>query len=146
MRRLLKVSVATARWAGRLRIIAATRFSLRGLTRRLLTMACASVSGRPRSCFGLLMSAAPRLLVGGMAAEGACRRELAELVADHVLGHLHRQELVAVIDPERQPDELRQDSRAARPDLDDLVAGRRLRRFGLGQQVTVDERSLPYGT
>src|SRR5208337_3673078 len=132
MRRLLKVSVATARWAGRLRIIAATRFSLRGLTRRLLTMACASVSGRPRSCFGLLMSAAPRLLVGGMAAEGACRRELAELVA--------------VIDPERQADELRQDGRAAGPDLDDLVAGRRPRGFGLGQQVTVDERSLPYGT
>src|SRR3954452_20491155 len=146
MRRLLNVSVATARPAGKLRIIAATRFSLRGLIRRLLTIACASVSARPRSCLGLLMSAAPRLLVSGVGAEGSCRRELAELMADHVLVDLHRQELVAVIDPERQADELRQDGRAARPDLDDLVAGRRPRRFGLGQQVTVDERSLPYGT
>src|SRR3984957_5191298 len=146
MRRLLKVRVATARCAGRLRIIAATRFSLRGLTRRLLTIACASVSGRPRSCFGLFFSARARLLVGRGTAEGAGRREFAELVADHVLVHLHRQELVAVVDPEGEADELRQDRRAARPDLDDLVARRRLRGIGLCQQVTVDERTLPYGT
>src|SRR5271165_3407879 len=121
MRRLLKVSVATARSAGRLRIIAATRFSLRGLIRRLLTMHCASVSGRPRSCFGLLMSAAPRLLVRRMTGESAGWREFTELVADHVLVHLHRQEFVPVVDPEGQADELRQNGRTARPDLDDLV-------------------------
>src|ERR1700733_668987 len=131
MRRLLNVSVATARCAGRLRIIAATRFSLRGLTRRLLTIACASVSGRPRSCFGLLISAAPRLLVGRVTAEGAGRREFAELVADHVLVHLHRQELVAVVDPEGEADELRQDGGPARPDLDDFVARGCLCRIGL---------------
>ena len=60
MRRLENVSVATACCAGRLRISPATRFSLRGLTRRFDTIACASLSGRPRSCFGLLM-AQPRL-------------------------------------------------------------------------------------
>ena len=54
----------------------------------------------------------------------AGRRELAELVADHVLGHQHRHELVAVVDAEGQADELRQDRRAPRPGLDDLVAAR----------------------
>ena len=60
MRRLENVSVATACCAGRLRIIPATRFSLRGLTRRFDTIACDSLSGSPRACFGLLM-AQPRL-------------------------------------------------------------------------------------
>ncbi len=54
------------------------------------------------------------LSVGGMAVEHARRRELAELVADHVLGDEHRNVLVAVVDAERQADELRQDRRAAR--------------------------------
>src|ERR1700733_11161688 len=127
MRRLLKVKVATARSAGRSRIIAATRFSFRGLILRLLTMHCASVSGRPRGWDGLLMSATPRLLVGRVTAEGAGRREFAELVADHVFVHLHRQKLVAVVDSEGQANELRQDRRPAGPDLDDLVARRCLR-------------------
>ena len=39
--------------------------------------------------------------------------------------------------------ELRQDRAAARPDLDDLVARGRTGRFGLVQQVAVDERPLP---
>ena len=60
-----------------------------------------------------------------MAVEGAGRRELAEFVTDHVLGHQHRDEFVAVVDAEGQPDELREDGRAARPGLDDLVAARR---------------------
>src|SRR4051794_11778512 len=146
MRRLLKVSVATAFCAGRLRIIAASRFSLRGLTRRLLMMHCASLSARPRGWDGLLISASLRLLVGGMAREGPRRRELAELVADHVLGHLHRQEFVAVVDAEGQADELRQDRRAPRPDADDLVAARGPRGIGLVQEVSVDKRTFPDGT
>ena len=81
-----------------------------------------------------------------VAGEGARRRELAELVAHHVLVHLHRQELVAVVDAEGQADELRQDRRAARPDADDLVAARRARRFRLVEQIAVDERTLPDGT
>src|SRR6266567_2536362 len=121
MRRLLNVSVATAVAAGRLRIRPATRFSLRGLTRRLLTMAWASCSAMGRGLFGLLMSAPLRLLVGRVPGKGTRRRELAELVPHHVLGHLHRQEFVTVVDAEHEAHELRQDGRAARPDLDDLV-------------------------
>src|ERR1700744_3621672 len=98
MRRLLKVSTFSAFCAGRLRIIPATRFSLRGEMRRLLMMHWASVSARPRSCFGLLMLASLRLLVGRVTGERAGRRELAELVPHHVLVHLHGQEFVPVVD------------------------------------------------
>ena len=75
---------------------------------------------------GLLAHASDplRLLVGGVAVEGAGRRELAEFVADHVLGHQHRDEFVAVVDAEGEADELREDGRAPRPGLDDLVAAR----------------------
>src|SRR6185437_10058648 len=92
------------------------------------------------------MSAAPRLLVAGVPGECPRRRELAELVSNHVLVHLHRQELVAVIDAERQPDELRQYRRPPRPDADDLVTPRRARRIGLVQQIPVNERTFPDGT
>src|SRR5262245_21418922 len=81
-----------------------------------------------------------------MAVERAGRRELAELVADHLLGHQHRNVLVAVVDAERQPDELRQDRGAAAPDLDHLIAGRTARGFRLLQQIAVDEWTLPDGT
>src|SRR5690349_4778412 len=87
-----------------------------------------------------------RPLVAGVAGEGARRGELAELVPDHVLVHLHRQELVAVVNAEGQADELRQYRRAARPDADDLVAARCARRLCLVEQVAIDERTLPDGT
>ncbi len=54
--------------------------------------------------------------------EGARRRELAELVADHVLGDQHRNVLLAVVDAEGEAHELRQDRRAARPGLDHVLA------------------------
>src|SRR5262245_25243301 len=66
-------------------------------------------------------------------------RELTQLVADHVLGHEHRNELLAVVHGERQPDHLGQHGRAARPGLDDLL-GLLLRRLEhLVEQVLVDE-------
>src|SRR4029077_10831804 len=49
------------------------------------------------------------LAIRGMAIERTRRRELTELVADHFLGDDHRNVLLAVIDAECQPDELRQD-------------------------------------
>src|SRR5579862_4410439 len=79
-----------------------------------------------------------------MAVEGAGRRELAEFVADHVLGHQDRDEFVAVVDAEGQPDELREDRRAPRPGADHLVAARAARLLRLLQQIAVDERAFPY--
>src|SRR5947209_5972085 len=53
-----------------------------------------------------------------MAFEGARRRKLAELVADHVLRHVDRQMASAVMHAERQPDHVRRNRRTTRPGLD----------------------------
>src|SRR5580704_4026609 len=83
------------------------------------------------------------LAVRGMTVERARRRELAELVPDHLLGDDHRDVLLAVVDAEGEPDELRQDGRAPRPDTDHLVATRRPRSVRLLEQIAVDKRTLP---
>src|SRR5215207_6687205 len=46
------------------------------------------------------------------------RGELAQLVPDHVLGHVHLEERLAVVDQERHPDEVRVDRAVPRPRLD----------------------------
>src|SRR5947209_11330218 len=81
-----------------------------------------------------------------MAVEGAGRRKLAELHADHFLIDGHRHELAAVVDIEGQADELRQDRRAARPGLDRRSGALVLRAFRLLQKRKLDERTFPDGT
>src|SRR5262245_60672839 len=81
-----------------------------------------------------------------MAIEHARRRELPELVADHLLGHQHRNVLLAVVHAEGQPDELRQDGRAPAPDPDQFMPAGRARGLRLLEQIAVDERTLPYRT
>src|SRR5438552_14261355 len=78
-----------------------------------------------------------------MAVECARRRELAELVTDHLFRHQHRNMLLAVVDAEHQADELRQDGRAPAPDLDHLVAAGRARGLRFLEQIAIDERALP---
>src|SRR6185312_1846491 len=80
-----------------------------------------------------------------MAVERPRRGELAELHSDHFLIDRHRHELAAVVDVESQPDELRQNSRAARPGLDRRPAALLLRSFRLLQQRKLDERTFPDG-
>src|SRR5438876_4208071 len=99
MRRRENVSSASADEAVLPRIAWATRLSLRGLVRKPRIEAAASVSSRRRSAAGLPMSASPRLFVAGVAVKGSGRGELPELVADHILGHQHGDEFVAVINP-----------------------------------------------
>src|SRR4051794_37676871 len=60
-------------------------------------------------------------LAAGVTAEHARRRELAELVPDHVLLHEHAEELVAVVHLEGVPHELRRDRARACPGLDGLL-------------------------
>src|SRR3954464_14489757 len=81
-----------------------------------------------------------------MTVERARRREFAELVADHLLGHLHRDVLVAVVDAEQQSDELRQDCRAAAPNPDHLVPTRPARGLCLLGQIAVHKRTFPNRT
>src|SRR6201982_1887275 len=116
---------ASAADAFRPRISCATRLSFCGLTRSIRATALASLSARLRSRFGLLIVYSSSLLgflVARMAMEGTGRRELAELVTHHFLVDRDRHVLLAVVDTEDQADELRQDGRAAAPDLDDVVA------------------------
>src|SRR6185436_3001107 len=82
------------------------------------------------------------LLVGRVTLEDAGRGELTELVAHHLVGHVHRHVLLAVVHGDRQPDEIGQDRRTARPGLDRLLVldGRSL--LDLAQQVVVHERTL----
>src|SRR5215210_2592813 len=107
------------------RMSCATRLSFCGLTRSMRATALASFSGSARGVAALPMLFGPlRLLVRRVPVEGTRRREFSELVADHLLGHVDRDVLHSVVDPESEADELRQDRGAAAPDLDHLVARR----------------------
>ncbi len=86
-----------------------------------------------------------RFFVGRMTVVGAGWRELAKLVTDHVFGDIHGNVLLAVVDTERQTNELRQNGRTTRPDLDDLDCDRGRDFFGLLQDVSVYEGTFPYG-
>src|ERR1700684_3240337 len=78
-----------------------------------------------------------------MAVKRTRRSELAEFVPDHFFGDDDRNVLLAVIDAERQADELRQYGRAARPNADHVVAPRRARGIGFLEQIAIDKRTLP---
>src|SRR5215467_2831118 len=119
------------------RINCATRLSFCGEIRSILLTALASFSPRSRSRWRLPMTllfnplacrrcgrrsgrgrsgsrcrgcaSALGFAVGRMAVEHPARRELAELVADHFLGHQHRNVLLAVVNAEVEANELRQD-------------------------------------
>src|SRR5213596_1961604 len=82
------------------------------------------------------------LAVAGVAAERARRGELAELVADHLLGHEDRHVLAAVVDRDRVADHLREHGRRARPRADHLLVSRLLHRLDPAQQPLLDERAL----
>ncbi len=77
-----------------------------------------------------------------MTLERAGQRELAQLVADHLVGDVHGHVLLAVVHGDRQADELGQDRRATRPGLDGLLVLGGNGLLDLGQQVMVDERDL----
>src|SRR3569833_1769390 len=78
-----------------------------------------------------------------MAVEGPRRRELAELVAYHFLVDRYRHMLLAIVDAEHQADELRQNGRAAAPDLDHIMTAGRARGICLLEQRAFDERAFP---
>src|ERR1700709_1370221 len=137
---------ASAAEAFRPRINCATRLSFCGLTRSIRATALASFSARLRSRFGLLIVYSSSLLgflVARMAMEGTGRRELAELVAHHFLVDRYRHMLLAVVDTEHQTDELRQDGRAAAPDLDHVMTAGRTGHICLLEQRAFNERAFP---
>ena len=74
--------------------------------------------------------------------EGAGGAELAELVADHRLGDVHRHVLAPVVDGDGVADHLGDDRRAAAPGLDDLLLALLVELVHLLEEVVVDERAL----
>src|SRR5271157_3264041 len=74
--------------------------------------------------------------------EHAGGRELAQLVADHVLRDVHGDEQLAVVDIEGVPDEIGGDRRAARPRLDRFARAGLDRLLDFLEQVVVDEEAF----
>src|SRR5437879_2062359 len=91
--------------------------------------------GLPRRGGGGLLGLAVRL-------ERARERELAEPVADHVLGHVDGNELLAVVHGQRVAHELRRDRRPPRPRLEDLLLAGAVELLDPPVQLLVDEGSL----
>src|SRR5918993_5359553 len=88
-------------------------------------------------------SAATALLVVlHVAAEGAGGREFAQFVADHALGHEHRDVLATVVDGDGVTEHDRNDHGTARPGLDDVLGSRFVLDDDLAKQVLVDEGAL----
>src|SRR5881394_1600593 len=80
--------------------------------------------------------------LGRMSLEQPRRRELAELVADHVLGHVDRDELAAVVHGDGVAYEVRVDGRTAGPGSHYLLIVDLIHRIDLFCKVIVDERTL----
>src|SRR6266852_5637542 len=107
-------------------------------------------SRRSRRSGGSVRSAGPRsrcgfqkLLVGhSVALEDARQRELPELVSHHVFRDVHRDVLLAVVDRDGEPDEIRQNRGAPRPGLDRTLVACRARRADLLHQMVVHEGTL----
>src|SRR3954451_14258965 len=77
-----------------------------------------------------------------MAAIGARRCELAQLVADHRLRYEHRHVLAAVVHRDRMPDELGEDRGGARPGLQHALLLAVVHFLDPLHQLGVDERPL----
>src|SRR5262249_57534628 len=80
-----------------------------------------------------------RLAVAGVVAG---RAELTKAMRDHVLGHVDRDVLLAVVDRDRVADERREDHRRARPRLHDLLLVALVHLLDPGEETGLDVRAL----
>src|SRR3954453_157383 len=87
-------------------------------------------------------AAAALLVVLHVAAEGAGGREFAQFVANHGLGHEHGDVLASVGHGDGVTQHCRDDHRAARPGLDDVLGTGFVLDDDLAKQVLVDEGAL----
>src|ERR1700722_6452778 len=131
----MNFKAARARPTGSPRTTSATRRHFCAEMRAYLSLADTSIAdtslGRRRN-----------FLVARVRLESARRRELAQLMAHHVLGHEHRNVLAAVVYRDGQTDHLGDDHGTARPGLDRLpvILGRgHLHLLG---KMQIHERSL----
>src|SRR5690606_35407482 len=88
----------------------------------------------------------PGLLVGRVTLERTGHRELAELVANHVLTDQNGHVLATVMHRDGQADHLGQNHRTTRPGLDRLAAVRRNRFLHLLREMRIAEGAFMYWT
>src|SRR5438105_7507605 len=69
-------------------------------------------------------------------------RELAELMPDHVLGHVNRHVPATIVDRQGMPNHLREDGRIARPGLDHALFSDAVEPLNLFEQANVDVGTL----
>src|SRR3954470_7164171 len=118
------------------RIAATTRLALRVEPRRYLAVA------ETRTVSRLLLQRRRSLGVLAVPAVVAGVGELAEAMADHVLGHVDRDVLLAVVDRDRVADERREDHRRPRPGLHDLLLVEPIHLLDPPLEAELDERAL----
>src|SRR5688500_1519924 len=109
----MKRRICVASATGRPTMALVTRRVLRVERRRYLPVADTRMVGllQRRRALGVL----------AVATEGARRRELTQAVADHVLGDVDRDVLLAVVDGDRVAYEVGEDDARARPRLEHLL-------------------------
>src|SRR5262245_31083409 len=102
----------------------------------------AEVLGSGGNAHGRLLLLQRRRPLGVLAVPAvvAGRSELTEAVADHVLGHVDRDVLLAVVDGNGVADERREDHRRARPGLDDLLLVALVHLLDPAEEAGLDER------
>src|SRR5689334_8667155 len=106
----------------------------------VLRMSCQRPSSA--SVPGLLLPTAAFRRLAAVPLEGAGRRELAELVAHHVLGHIELEERAAIVDGKPLAHELGHDGARPRPGLDGLAVSRVVGPVHLFEQSLVYVRAL----
>src|SRR6476646_600592 len=115
-------------------IASVTRRVLRVEARRYLAVAVTRIIGllQRRRSIGVL--AVPAVVAG--------RAELTEPMADHVLGHVDRDVLLAVVDGDGVADEGREDHGRTRPRLDDLLLVALVHLLDPAEKAGLDERAF----
>ena len=81
-----------------------------------------------------------------MALEGTSRGKFAELVADHVLGDIHRHMLAAVMHGDGVSDEVGEDGGGAAPGLQDALLSGLVQLLDPFHQHRLHERTLLYAS
>src|SRR5580700_4050229 len=97
---------------------------------------------RSRACTCMALLRGGDFAIAGMRLEQSRRRELAQLVTDHVLGDEHRNVLPAVVDRERESDHVGDHHRTTRPGLDRTTIALLRRGLHLLRQVQIDKRAF----
>ena len=78
----------------------------------------------------------------GVALKGTGSRELAKLVANHVLGHIDRDELAAIVNGDGVADKVRVNGGPAGPGAQHLLVVDLIHPLDLLHEVIVDERTF----